>query len=133
MAPSMQRTDEDPLAFIASIEHPTRKADAETLLRLMNEVTGEAPAMWGKIVGWGSYHYRYASGHEGDFCRVGFSPTKSRTSLYGLQDSPHAGTLLETLGKHRAAVGCVYVNKLADVDLGVLRELIEVGWSHERG
>jgi hypothetical protein len=129
----MQRNDDDPLAFIASVDHETRRSDAEALLDLMNDVTGDAPAMWGKIVGWGSYHYHYKSGREGDFCRVGFAPNKSNLSFYGLQDAPEAKALLPKLGKHRAAVGCVYVNKLADVDLDVLRELIRVGWAYERG
>lgn len=133
MAPSMQRTDEDPSAFIAGIEHPRRQADSDALAALMTDVCGEAPAMWGGIVGWGAYHYRYASGHEGDFCRVGFAPTKSRLSLYGLLDAPGAADLLGRLGKHRTGVGCVYVNKLADVDQDVLRELIALAWAHERG
>ena len=127
-------TDVDPADFVASVEHPTRRTDGQALLALMNDVTGEAPAMWGPtMVGYGSYHYRYASGREGDSLRIGFSPRKASLSLYGLQDAPGAAALLERLGKHKSGVGCVYVNKLADVDMGVLRELVELGWNHPRG
>lgn len=133
MAPSMQRTDQDPADVIAALDHPTRKRDALELADLMTEVTGEPPAMWGPIIGWGSYHYRYKSGHAGDFCRVGFAPSKQRLSLYCLQDAPGAKPLLAKLGKHKTGVGCVYVNKLDDVDRSVLRQLIEVAWAHPRG
>jgi len=127
-------TDVDPADFVAAVEHPTRRADGQALLALMRDVTGEAPAMWGpSIVGFGTYHYRYDSGREGDFLRIGFSPRKASLSLYGLQDAPEAAPLLERLGKHRSGAGCLYVNKLADVDMAVLRELIELGWRHPRG
>jgi len=127
-------TDVDPAAFVASVPHPTRRADGAALLALMNEVTGERRAMWGPtIVGYGRYHYRYDSGREGDFLRIGFSPRKASLSLYGLQDAPGATALLAELGKHRSGVGCLYVNKLADVDMEVLRRLVELGWRHPRG
>jgi hypothetical protein len=127
-------TDVDPAAFLAAVEHPTRRADGQALLELMNEVTGEAPRMWGpSIVGYGSYPYRYDSGRAGDFLRIGFSPRKAALSLYGLQDAPAATALLARLGKHRSGVGCLYVTKLADVDAAVLRELVELGWRHPRG
>jgi hypothetical protein len=129
----MQRTDQDPAAFVAAVEHPTRRRDALELMALMSDVSGEVPAMWGQIVGWGSYHYDYASGHSGDFCRIGFAPGKQRLSLYGLRDAPESAALLVKLGKHKVGVGCVYVNKLADVDAGVLRRLVEVAWAHPRG
>jgi hypothetical protein len=124
----------DPAAFLAAVEHPTRRADGHVLAELMNEVTGETPRMWGpSIVGYGRYHYRYDSGREGDSLRIGFSPRKAALSLYGLQDAEAAGPSLARLGKHRAGVGCLYVTKLADVDPAVLRELVELGWRHPRG
>lgn len=127
-------TDVAPADFVAGVEHPTRRADGQALLALMNEVTGEAPAMWGPtMVGYGSYHYRYDSGREGDFLRIGFSPRKASLSLYGLQGPPGAAALLERLGKHKSGVGCLHVNKLADVDMDVLRELVALGWRHPRG
>lgn len=133
MAPSMQLSDADPSAYLDAIAHPVRQRDARELAALLSDVSGEAPAMWGTIVGWGSYHYRYASGHEGDFCRIGFAAGKQRLSLYGLRDAPGADALLAKLGKHATGVGCVYVNKLDDVDRTVLRELVERAWRHPRG
>lgn len=127
-------TDVDPADFVAAVPHPTRRADGEALLALMNEVTNEGPTMWGPtIVGYGRYHYRYDSGREGDFLRIGFSPRKASLSLYGLQDAPGASALLARIGKHKSGVGCLYVNKLADVDVHVLRRLVELGWRHPRG
>lgn len=133
MAPSMQRSDADPSAYLDAIAHPVRQRDARELAALMSDVSGERPALWGPIVGWGSYHYRYASGHEGDFCRIGFAAGKQRLSLYGLRDAPGADALLAKLGKHATGVGCVYVNKLDDVDRTVLRELVRRAWDHPRG
>jgi Domain of unknown function (DU1801). len=127
-------TSVDPNDFVAAVEHPTRRADAQTLLVMMREVTGEEPVMWGPtMLGWGSYHYRYASGREGDWLRIGFAPRKASLSLYGLQDAKGAPEVLDRLGKHKRAVGCVYVNKLADVDLEVLRESIALAWHAPRG
>ncbi|GAA3667234.1 hypothetical protein GCM10023081_02560 [Arthrobacter ginkgonis] len=124
-------TDVDPRAFIAAVEHPVRRADAEYLLDLMQEVTGHEPVMWGpSIVGFGAYHYRYETGREGDACAVGFSPRKASLSLYGLTYGPEAPALLERLGKHKLGAGCLYVNKLADVDPEVLRELVAQGYRH---
>ena len=133
MAPSMRRSDADPAAALAAIEPPIRQRDAMELAALIGKVTGEAPAMWGQILGWGSYHYHYRSGHSGDFCRVGFAATKQRLSLYGLRDAPGADALLANLGKHKTGVGCVYLTKLADVDPSVLRQLIAMAWAHPRG
>jgi hypothetical protein len=91
---------------------------------MMREITGEPPKMWGgSIVGFGQYHYKYESGHEGDICLTGFSPRKQSLVVYlgpGLDNA----ALLAKLGKHRRGKGCLYVNKLDDVDRGVLRELI---------
>lgn len=128
----MQRTDQDPAAIVAAVDHPTRRHDALELMALMGDVAGEQPAMWGPIVGWGSYHYEYASGHSGDFCCIGFVAGKQRLALYGFRDAPASAALLERLGKHKPGVGCVYVNKLADVDHAVLRQLIEAAWAHPR-
>lgn len=97
-------------------------------------VTGEAPRMWGpSIIGYGSYHYRYASGHEGRSPRLGFSPRKARHSLYVLscgreEENARFAPLLARLGKHQRAVACLYVNKLADIDLAVLEEMAELSW-----
>lgn len=120
--------------FLASVEHPVRRQDGETLLALMQQITGEPAAMWGQsIIGFGSYHYKYASGREGDAAAVGFSPRKSSLSLYGLTYAPQSEALLERLGKHKKAVACVYINKLADVDMQVLADLIDLGYRHMTG
>ncbi|MFT4468893.1 DUF1801 domain-containing protein [Arthrobacter sulfonylureivorans] len=122
-------TDVPVEVFLASVEHPIRRQDAETVLELMRDVTGEEPVMWGpSIIGFGSYHYKYASGREGDAAAVGFSPRKGNLALYGLTYAPEAVPLLERLGKHKTSVACLYVNKLADVDLAVLKELIALGY-----
>lgn len=117
--------------FLAAVEHPVRRGDGLRLLTLMSGITGEAAEMWGPtIVGFGRYHYKYASGREGDAPAVGFSPRKSSLSLYGLTDGPEAVDLLGRLGKHKLGAGCLYVNKLDDVDEAVLAELIRHGYRH---
>ena len=122
-------------SFIDTVDHPGKREDAKVLDALFRKVTGEAPRMWGPtIVGYGQYHYRYDSGHEGDICRVGFSPRKARHSLYVScscdgEEDPAFTALLERMGKHsRGNGGCLYVNKLADIDLGVLEQMIAMGW-----
>ena len=122
-------------AFIEAVEHPGKREDAKVLDSLFREVTGEPAAMWGpSIIGYGSYHYRYDSGHEGEMCRVGFSPRKAKHSLYLMCGSPKEevqfAPLLARLGKHSRGKGCLYVNKLADIDLGVLEEMIALSWKN---
>lgn len=117
--------------FLAAVEHPVRRADGLRLLALMSGVTGQPAEMWGPtVVGFGRYHYKYASGREGDAPAVGFSPRKSSLSLYGLTYGPEAAELLRSLGKHRPGAGCLYVNKLDDVDEAALAELIRLGYRH---
>lgn len=110
--------------FIAAVEDPKRRADAEAACTLLAEATGEPPVMWGpSIVGFGAYHYRYASGHEGDAPLVGFSPRKANLVFYLSGCDERRDELLGRLGKHKAGKGCVYVNKLSDVDPAVLKEM----------
>ena len=117
--------DADVEAFIDSVENPRRREDARRLLKLMCEVTGEAPKMWGaSIVGFGSYHYRYASGREADWMLTGFSPRKQNLVAYIMPGFSGAAELLAKLGKHRTGKSCLYLNKLDDVDLEVLAELV---------
>ena len=131
-----QITDVDPLAFIAAVEPASKRADAEVLDAMFRRVTGEQPRMWGPaIIGYGSYHYRYASGHEGVACRAGFSPRKAKHSLY-LMGGCCAPDMdgrrreqLARLGKHRSGASCLYINKLADVNLRVLEEMIAEEWA----
>ena len=102
-------------AFLNAVEHPTRRADALTLNTLFQEVTGYAPVMWGPtMVGYGSYHYVYDSGREGDFLATGFSPRKANLSVYILPGYADFGSILVRLGKHKKGKSCLYINKLAD-------------------
>ena len=117
--------------FLAAVEHPVRRADGFALLDLMREITGQEAFMWGPtMVGFGSYHYKYQSGREGDAPAIAFSPRKANLVLYGLTDGPDADRLLPELGKHKTSVACLYVNKLDDVDRDVLAEMIRTGYHH---
>ncbi len=113
--------------FIAAVEDPRRREDATALVAILEEETGEPATLWGaSIIGFGAYHYRYDSGHEGDSCLVGFSPRKANLVLYMAADEPERTERLSRLGKHKSGKGCVYVNRLADVDERVLREMARV-------
>ncbi|HEX4762157.1 MAG TPA: DUF1801 domain-containing protein, partial [Sphingomicrobium sp.] len=110
-------TDVSVGSFLDEVAHPVRRADGKTLRAMMERITGEPAVMWGPtIVGFGSYHYRYASGHEGDAARVGFSPRSANLVLY-VGGFPEYASLLGKLGKHKRSKACLYLNKLADVDL----------------
>ena len=117
-----------PKDFIAAIENEARRADAQALLKLFAKVTGWKPAMWGPtIVGFGASHYSYASGHTGSVCATGFSPRKANLVIYA-GTAPKTAALLKKLGKHKGGLQqCLYINKLADVDLAVLENIIRVG------
>ena len=110
---------------VDAVPDETRRADAKKLVRIMQEATGEKPKMWGpSIIGFGTYHYRYESGREGDTPSVGFSPRKNACVLYGLLGVDGSDELLPKLGRFTTGKGCLYIKKLADVDEKVLRELI---------
>jgi len=112
-------------AFIEALTDETKRADAKALIKLVQNATGEKPAMWGpSIIGFGSYHYTYESGREGDMPLVGFSPRKAATVFYGLTGTSESDTLLAKLGKHTTGKGCLYVKRLADVDPKVLESLV---------
>lgn len=111
-------------AFIESAEPAQRRDDARVVDALLRRVSGETPKMWGpSIVGYGQYHYRYDSGREGDMCRLGFSPRKAQLVLYIMNGFAGEAELMAKLGKHSTGVSCLYIKKLADVDLDVLEEL----------
>ncbi len=112
-------------AFIGALADQTKREDANTIIRLMQSTTAEQPKMWGpSIVGFGSYHYKYASGREGDAPLVGFSPRKSATVLYIMTGFADSEALLAKLGKHSTGKSCLYIKKLSDVDQDVLEQLI---------
>lgn len=110
-------------AFLEGVGHAVRRADGKTLRAMMERITGEPAVMWGpSIVGFGSYHYRYASGHGADMCRVGFSPRSANLVLY-VGGFPAYEELLAKLGKHKRSKACLYINRLNDVDSAVLEEI----------
>ena len=114
--------------FIASIIHPTRRQDAAVLVDLFSKVTGFSAKMWGdSIVGFGQYHYRYATGREGDFLATEFSPRKSNLSIYIMPGYDDFSDILQNLGKHKLGKSCLYVNQLAYINLDVLAQLITAG------
>ena len=126
-----KRNDASVEDFLSSIEHEQKRQDAFTISALMQEVTGSEPQMWGtSIIGFGSYHYKYASGREGDFMLVGFSPRKQNLTLYIMPGFEHYDELLNKLGKHKIGKSCLYINKLADVDQDVLRQLVKHSVEH---
>ena len=116
-------TDASVDAFLDAVAHPGRRADGHALRTMMERVTGEPAVMWGpSIVGFGFCHYRYASGHEGDMCRLGYSPRSANLVLY-VGGFPEYDALLSKLGKHKRSKACLYLNRLTDVDLAVLEEI----------
>lgn len=117
--------------FIAQIENPRRRADALTALKMYQEITGLPAVMWGPaIIGFGSYHYVYETGREGDAPAAGFSPRKANMTFYVDHNFEGAEELYAKLGKHKKSVACLYINKLADVDLDVLHEIIGRQYRH---
>lgn len=121
----MEPSDASVSGFISGVASPRRRRDAETLIDLMTRITGEQPAMWGpSIIGFGSYHYKYASGREGDAGAAGFSPRRAATTVY-LPDGVGAYTgQLARLGEHTTGLACLYLKDLDKVDLCVLEEII---------
>ena len=118
----------DVSAFLDQVEPERRRADSKQLLRIFREVTGFEPKMWGpSMVGFGRYHYKYASGREGDMLATGFSPRKSALTIYILPGYTEFGPILDRLGKWKKGKSCLYINKLDDVDEDVLKELIVAG------
>ncbi|OOG78131.1 DUF1801 domain-containing protein [Algoriphagus sp. A40] len=120
--------------FINAVESPKKREDAIALKQMMEEITGEQAKMWGPtIIGFGTYHYKYNSGHEGDAPIVGFSPRKAAISLYLLDcDDQKSESLLPQLGKFKKSVSCIYVNKLSDINEPVLREMIKNSFTHTK-
>ncbi|WP_221564153.1 DUF1801 domain-containing protein [Alkalihalobacillus sp. TS-13] len=120
-----KENDYSVIEFIEDINNPKKREDAYKLLDIFTEKTGFKAKMWGpSIIGFGSYHYKYESGHEGDAPLVGFSPRKAKISLYFASGDPKRDELLKDFGKHTTGKACVYINKMADIDDDVLKELI---------
>ena len=120
-------------AFIAAVDDAQKREDCRAVAAIMAEATGASAQMWGtSIVGFGTYRYRYASGREGDFMEVGFSPRKRALTLYIMAGFSEYADLLAKLGKHTTGKSCLYIKRLADVDQAVLREMVERSVRHIR-
>ncbi|WP_433676022.1 DUF1801 domain-containing protein [Microbacterium gorillae] len=121
----MKPTGGDVAEFVAAVTPDKRRRDAETLIELLGGITGLEPALWGTIIGFGSCHYRYPTGTEGDMPIAAFAPRKASSTVYLLEGAePHAADLA-LLGPHTVSRGCLYLNDLATIDLSVLRRIIE--------
>ena len=124
-------TEAEVEAFLHAVPDERKRADSYAILKLMQDVTGEEPKMWGdSIVGFGSYHYKYASGREGDWFLTGFAPRKQNLTLYIMAGFEQYDTLLARLGKHKTGKSCLYLKRLADVDPNTLRELVQQSVAH---
>lgn len=127
-----KRTSQNPLDFLKLIEPEAKRIDSLRLLKIFEEITGEKPVMWGEsIIGYGMYHYKSErSKQEGDWPLVGFSPRKLNLTLYIMQGNNENQVLLNLLGKYKKSVGCLYLNKLSDVDEAILRKLIKHSFTY---
>jgi len=120
-----QKTTESVTDFINSVPDEKKRQDSFALLEMMKEASRSEPKMWGSsIIGFGDSHYKYESGREGDWFRVGFSPRKQNLTLYLMGGAPKYADQLARLGKHKTGKGCLYINKLSDVNVDVLKEMI---------
>lgn len=134
MANKTQPTDINPADFLRTVEDETKRSDSQWVLEQMEAITGEPAKMWGpSIIGFGTYHYVYASGREGDWMITGFSPRKTALTLYLMSGVEREKELLEKLGKYKTGKSCLYVKRLSDVDKEVLKELIRTSVEKVRG
>lgn len=128
-----QPTTGDVASFIATIPDETKRHDSEVLCKIMSDITGEQPVMWGpSIVGFGSYHYKYASGREGDAPASGFSPRKAALTIYLFYGAEQYTEQLDQLGPHTLGKACLYIKHLSDVDLDILKRLIATSYKELR-
>lgn len=125
--PKTQPSNASVAAFLAAVADPQRRADCKVLLAMMRAATGEPGKMWGaSIVGFGSYRYRYASGREGEWPVIGFSPRKGDLTVYLMPGFAPMGEMLSKLGKHKTGKSCLYLKRLAEVDVAVLKSIVEL-------
>ena len=121
-----QKTSENVEWFLSSISEEQKRLDCLKLLDIMQNITQASPAMWGtSIVGFGEYHYRYKTGREGDWFLTGFAPRKQALTLYLMCDLSHDGLNFDGLGKYKKSKGCLYIKRLSDIDLAVLKRIIK--------
>ena len=126
--PKTKPTNQSVKEFLNEIPEPERRADCFEVAKIMEQISGEKPKMWGpSIVGFGSYHYKYASGREGDWPMMGFSPRKKDLTLYIMMGFERHADLMEKLGKHSTGKSCLYIKRLSDVHMPTLKKLIKIG------
>lgn len=131
MTNKTDETDSDVAAFVAAVSDDRQRADAHALIATMTRLSGHAPKMWGpSIIGFGSYHYRYDSGREGDSLRIGFSPRKGQTVVYMMDGYDGHGDLLARLGKYKLGKSCLYIKRLSDIDQDVLAEMVSASMAY---
>jgi hypothetical protein len=124
-------TDESVTIFLNTVADNTKRKDSFEIIEMMKQVTGLQPKMWGtSIIGFGSYHYKYESGHEGDMCIIGFSPRKQNIAIYGMGGEERNQDLLKALGKHKTGKGCLYINKLSDVNSDILKNIFKASFEY---
>ena len=128
-----KQNDQSVEAFLNGIPDEKKRQDSFTILELMKDATGEPPKMWGdSIIGFGNIHYRYASGREGDWFLSGFSPRKQNLTLYIIAGFDEYDQMMQKLGKHKTGKSCLYINKLTEIDLPTLKELVRQSAEHMR-
>jgi hypothetical protein len=126
-------TTTDVVDFLSTLDDEQQRRDSETLVALMERISSKPPVMWGpSIIGFGSYHYKYDSGREGDMPVIGFSPRKGKFALYITDDAEKYRDEFEELGKYKTSKGCIYINKLADVDVDKLKVLITKAYKEQK-
>jgi hypothetical protein len=118
--------------FIDSISDTIRREDCRQLVTLIEEITGQEPALWGKIIGFGHHHYKYESGREGDTMKIGLAPRKQALTVYGVILYDNEGALLEQLGPHERGKGCLYIKQLADINQEILKKMLSRAWEEKR-
>jgi hypothetical protein len=129
-----KQNDQSVTDFLKAVPDERRRDDSFIILDLMKEITGQEPKMWGdSIIGFGNYHYKYATGREGDWFVTGFSPRKQNLTLYIMSGFDEYDELLKKLGKYKTGKACLYLNKLADVEISVIKELIQKSVAHLSG
>lgn len=127
-----QPTDVSVAKFIESLTDATQQEDSKQLVKIMETISGEPAKMWGSsIIGFGTFHYKYASGREGDWMKIGFSPRKGKISLYLTYDADQYKKELDEIGKHKTGKGCIYINRLSDVNVDKLQALIKKTYQQE--
>ena len=126
-----KKTNQGVSVFLNAIEDVQKRADAKVIDKLMREITGKKPELWGSsIVGYGTYHYKYASGREGDWMATGFSPRKANLTIYIIPGYKNMSLHLKKLGPHTTGVSCLYIKRLSDIHMPTLKKIVKEGYQH---